>query len=85
MRASVIAGNRPTTPGSHIDWAGEDDDSLPDLDDWGYTTKTDPGTVTVEKANVISPILEGQLKPLPDFADVPKADTAVQDSSVEAS
>ncbi|KZT20759.1 hypothetical protein NEOLEDRAFT_1182235 [Neolentinus lepideus HHB14362 ss-1] len=71
MRASVIS-HRPTTPGSHIDWAGDDDDSLPDLDDWGYTTKTDPGTAVVEKANIISPILEGQLKPLPDFSDVSK-------------
>ena len=27
--------DRPHTPGSHIDWA-DDDDSLPDLNDWGY-------------------------------------------------
>ncbi|TFK55854.1 hypothetical protein OE88DRAFT_666645 [Heliocybe sulcata] len=71
MRASVIS-HRPTTPGSHIDWAGDDDDSLPDLDDWGYTTKTDPGTVTLERTSIISPILEGQLKPLPDFSEISK-------------
>ncbi|KAI6035230.1 hypothetical protein F5J12DRAFT_778731 [Pisolithus orientalis] len=38
VRAVAMAENRPTTPGSHIDWAGDEDDSLPDLDDWGVTT-----------------------------------------------
>lgn len=52
--------NRPNTPGSHIDWADEDD-SLPDLDDWGVTTKP---TAMVESA--ISPILVDGLKALPE-------------------
>ena len=32
------AMDRPHTPGSHIDWA-DDDDSLPDLHDWGYAER----------------------------------------------
>src|SRR3984957_6206996 len=38
VRAVAMAENRPTTPGSHIDWAGDEDDTLPDLDDWGVAT-----------------------------------------------
>jgi len=60
VRAVAMAENRPSTPGSHIDWAGEDDDSLPDLDDWGITT-------TDSKAPVISPIIISGLKPLPEL------------------
>ncbi|KDQ64688.1 hypothetical protein JAAARDRAFT_28328 [Jaapia argillacea MUCL 33604] len=71
VRAIAMAGNnRPSTPGSHIDWAVEDDDSLPDLDDWGYSTKSfveEPA-----KNEGISPILEGQLKPLPDTDEPPR-------------
>ncbi|KAG5643762.1 hypothetical protein DXG03_009641 [Asterophora parasitica] len=59
VRAVAMAENRPSTPGSHIDWAGDDDDSLPDLDDWGVTT-------TSSKTDIISPIVVGGLKPLPD-------------------
>jgi len=59
VRAVAMAENRPSTPGSHIDWAGEDDDSLPDLDDWGITT-------THSKIPVISPIIINGLKPLPE-------------------
>jgi len=55
--------HRPSTPGSHIDWAGDDDDSLPDLDDWGIT----PATFTANKLDVISPIIVDGLKPLPDI------------------
>ncbi|KII95386.1 hypothetical protein PLICRDRAFT_150084 [Plicaturopsis crispa FD-325 SS-3] len=60
-RVRAVA-NRPTTPGSHIDWAGDDDESLPDLDDWGVTT----GTSAADKDEKISPILEDTLKPLPE-------------------
>ncbi|KDR83329.1 hypothetical protein GALMADRAFT_235401 [Galerina marginata CBS 339.88] len=60
---AVAMDNRPTTPGSHIDWAGDDDDSLPDLDDWGVT----PATFISSKADVISPLIVGSLKPLPDI------------------
>jgi hypothetical protein len=34
-RVRAVAMDRPHTPGSHIDWA-DDDDSLPNLGDWGY-------------------------------------------------
>jgi len=68
---------RPSTPGSHIDWADEDD-SLPDLDDWGVSTSTvasaEPNTSTTtnaEKAQVqlMSPILDDSLKQLPQNFD----------------
>lgn len=60
VRAVAMDSNRPTTPGSHIDWAGDEDDSLPDLNDWGITTST---SVAGDK---ISPILVDGLKSLPD-------------------
>ena len=69
-RVRAVAMDRPHTPGSHIDWAGEEDDSLPDLDDWGVPStitaapKT-PAEPQVAPADVISPILEDTLKPLP--------------------
>ena len=69
-RVRAVAMDRPHTPGSHIDWAGDEDDSLPDLDDWGVPSTTtsassqppDPPKVT---DNFISPILQDTLKPLP--------------------
>lgn len=64
VRAVAMAENRPTTPGSHIDWAGEEDDSLPDLDDWGVTTTSN--TVNGERNEGISPILADALKQLPE-------------------
>lgn len=60
---AVAMDNRPTTPGSHIDWAGDDDDSLPDLNDWGVNTSTFAST---DSASISPIILEG-LKPLPDI------------------
>ncbi|KAH0839671.1 hypothetical protein J3R83DRAFT_592 [Lanmaoa asiatica] len=65
VRAVAMAENRPTTPGSHIDWAGDEDDSLPDLDDWGVTTHTNV-TRDEDQSEEISPILEDTLKPLPE-------------------
>jgi hypothetical protein len=36
---SVAMDHTPSTSGGvHFDWAGDEDDSLPDLDDWGVTT-----------------------------------------------
>lgn len=62
-RVRAVAMDRPHTPGSHIDWASDDADSLPDLPDWGITsTGVDSG-----KTNVISPILEDALRPLPSL------------------
>lgn len=61
---AVAMDNRPTTPGGHIDWAGVDDDSLPDLNDWGVTTSTTAPVVS----ETISPIILEGLKPLPDFS-----------------
>lgn len=63
-RVRAVAQNRPSTPGSHIDWAGEDDDSLPDLDDWGVSTSTHP-------AEMISPIIVDGLRPLPEPSSKP--------------
>ncbi|PPQ79554.1 hypothetical protein CVT25_003437 [Psilocybe cyanescens] len=60
---AVAMDHRPTTPGSHIDWAGDDDDSLPDLDDWGVT----PATFNANKLDAISPIIVDGLRPLPDL------------------
>ncbi|KAG2077618.1 hypothetical protein BDR04DRAFT_1043871 [Suillus decipiens] len=65
VRAVAMAENRPSTPGSHIDWAGEEDDSLPDLDDWGVTT-TRTNISADERRDEISPILADALKPLPE-------------------
>ncbi|KAJ3514344.1 hypothetical protein NMY22_g14763 [Coprinellus aureogranulatus] len=58
VRSVAMADNRPTTPGSHIDWAGDDDDSLPDLNDWGIPT--------LAASQTISPIIVDGLKPLPE-------------------
>jgi hypothetical protein len=77
---ALAMDHRPSTPGSHIDWAGDEDDSLPDLDDWGVL----PGSVTpadpdpnpgssegIEKAQLqlMSPILDDSLKQLPHSFD----------------
>ncbi|KAN0126615.1 hypothetical protein V8E52_000255 [Russula decolorans] len=75
---ALAMDQRPSTPGSHIDWAGDEDDSLPDLDDWGVpsssvvSTKPDPGTTAnIEKAQLqlMSPILDDTLKQLPHSFD----------------
>ena len=68
VRAVAMADNRPSTPGSHIDWAGDDDDDgLPDLDDWGVTPS--PGLEST--AELMSPIVVDGLKPLPGVEDTP--------------
>jgi len=61
---AVAMDNRPSTPKSHIDWAVDDDDTLPDLDDWGVTTTTS----TTTQLEVISPIFVDGLRSLPEFA-----------------
>lgn len=75
-RVRAVAMDRPHTPGSHFDWAGDEDDSLPDLDDWGVTSSlstTGPITEVAESepagVSVMSPILQDTLKPLPSVAD----------------
>jgi hypothetical protein len=78
---ALAMDHRPSTPGSHIDWADEDD-SLPDLDDWGVppssVTSADPNpgttestTESIEKAKLqlMSPILDDSLKQLPHSFD----------------
>ena len=62
---AVAMDNRPSTPKSHIDWAVDDDDTLPDLDDWGVTTST------LTQLEGISPIIVDGLRSLPEFAAVP--------------
>jgi hypothetical protein len=61
---AVAMDNRPSTPKSHIDWAVDDDDTLPDLDDWGVTTST------LTQLEGISPIIVDGLRSLPEFAAV---------------
>ncbi|KAG2158866.1 uncharacterized protein EDB93DRAFT_1076080, partial [Suillus bovinus] len=82
VRAVAMAENRPSTPGSHIDWAGEDDDSLPDLDDWGVTT-TRTNTSADEINNRISPILTDALKPLPEPQTEGDAEDEEEEHNVE--
>ncbi|KAG6886061.1 hypothetical protein C0993_004051 [Termitomyces sp. T159_Od127] len=55
--------DRAHTPGSHIDWAGDDDDSLPDLDDWGITSVK----VAINENGLMSPLGVNNLRPLPDI------------------
>lgn len=79
VRAVAMDNNRPSTPGSHshIDWAGDDDDSLPDLDDWGVT----PATFASSKSDVISPLIVGSLKSLPDVTTSPFPSSPLKQSS----
>lgn len=72
-----MADHRPSTPGSHIDWAGDDDDSLPDLNDWGIPFLTDP------TAHTISPIIVDGLRHLPELSSGLAA--AATDKSVKSS
>ncbi|KAI9467259.1 hypothetical protein BJY52DRAFT_1182704 [Lactarius psammicola] len=74
---ALAMDHRPSTPGSHIDWADEDD-SLPDLDDWGVSpglgtpADANPGpSEGIEKARLqlMSPILDDSLKQLPQSFD----------------
>ena len=67
VRASAMANHRPGTPGSHIDWA-DDDDSLPDLNDWGIKSPAPPTSQAM-----ISPILVDGLTPLPESASLPES------------
>ena len=67
VRASAMANHRPGTPGSHIDWA-DDDDSLPDLNDWGIQSPAPPTSQAM-----ISPILVDGLTPLPESASLPQS------------
>ncbi|KAG6889919.1 hypothetical protein C0992_003623 [Termitomyces sp. T32_za158] len=59
----VHIGDRAHTPGSHIDWAGDDDDSLPDLDDWGITSVK----AAINENELMSPLGVKNLRPLPDI------------------
>lgn len=58
-RVRAVAMDRPHTPGSHIDWA-DDDDSLPSLNDWGYTAEVTASAQPEEPQTVIPPILEDE-------------------------
>ena len=49
--------DRPHTPGSHIDWADEDD-RLPDLNEWGYTEDMTAPVQPEGASTSIPPILE---------------------------
>ena len=58
-RVRAVAMDRPHTPGSHIDWA-DDDDSLPSLNDWGYTAEVTAPAQPEEPQTVIPPIIEDE-------------------------
>jgi hypothetical protein len=60
VRARAVATDRPHTPGSHIDWA-DDDDSLPDLNEWGYTGDVAASAQPEELQTSIPPIFEDTL------------------------
>ena len=78
-RVRAVAMDRPNTPGSHIDWAGDDDDSLPDLDDWGVKSIPEKNTTSVagNQQDLISPILAGALKPLPNIGSPLAASSSI--------
>ncbi|KAL5530195.1 hypothetical protein ACEPAF_6452 [Sanghuangporus sanghuang] len=60
VRNMAMDVNRPNSPTTHIDWAGEDDDSLPDLDDWGISSKlaSDVGETSAKAASKPDPIIQ---------------------------
>lgn len=63
-----MEGNRSSSPATHIDWAGDDDDSLPDLEDWGISSKkvseSSDDATKVEKSTTISEIHKIEDTPL---------------------
>ena len=77
VRANAMANHRPGTPGSHIDWAGDDDNSLPDLNDWGIKSLAPTGHA------MISPIIVDGLTPLPELVSLTQSqvDTVVNTST----
>jgi len=66
VRAGAM--DRPHTPGSHIDWA-DDDDSLPDLNDWGYAERAAAPAKSEEPPASIPPIPE-DVPPQPGIPEV---------------
>jgi hypothetical protein len=98
-RMRAMATSRASSPGSHHDWAeDDDDDTLPDLDDWfvgsflnkyvrlrdlsrGYTTTktaiTANETIESDLPEAMSPILQNDLRRLPDLAEAIAVPTAI--------
>ncbi|KAL5487825.1 hypothetical protein ACEPAI_5933 [Sanghuangporus weigelae] len=60
VRNMAMDVNRPHSPTTHIDWAGDDDDSLPDLDDWGISSKlaSDVGETSAKAASRPDPVTQ---------------------------
>ncbi|TDL29466.1 hypothetical protein BD410DRAFT_779868 [Rickenella mellea] len=81
VRALAMENNRPTTPGSHIDWAGDDDDSLPDLDDWGVKANDKVGIPEANGGGIddLTPKAE---QPVPMLSEnkIEKAEVKIQPS-----
>lgn len=77
---AVAMDHRPSTPKSHIDWALDDDDTLPDLDDWGVTTST----TTATQREVISPIIVDGLRSLPECATNSTAPSPLKQVEIDA-
>ena len=84
VRTMAMDNKRPDSPGTHIDWAGEDDDSLPDLDDWFTTSKRPSDTSesepkTDDNADSAPPVVE--VKEEPKAKENPQADVAPPSNS----
>ncbi|KAL5508031.1 hypothetical protein ACEPAH_5649 [Sanghuangporus vaninii] len=60
VRNMAMDVHRPNSPTTHIDWAGDDDDSLPDLDDWGISSKlaSDVGETSAKVASKPDPVTQ---------------------------
>ena len=67
-RVRAVAMDRPHTPGSHIDWA-DDDDSLPDLNEWGYAERAAAQAKSEEPPASI-PAIPEDVPPQPGIPEV---------------
>ncbi|KAI5125029.1 hypothetical protein M0805_007453 [Coniferiporia weirii] len=78
VRSVAMDAHRPSSPSTHIDWAGDDDDSLPDLDDWGVSSKliSEAGSATKTETDSVSMSVTSQ-----DPASVPETEEAVEQTS----
>jgi hypothetical protein len=76
-RVRAVAMDRPHTPGSHIDWAGDDDDSLPDLDDWGVHPTSSKGGSVGDEHEKMSPTYENVPQPNESLTKAEPAPEAV--------
>lgn len=84
VRTMAMDQKRPESPGTHIDWAGDDDDSLPDLDDWFTTSKRPSDTSESEPKtdDSVDMIPPPSLEAKPELeAEVPARVTVIESPS----